>query len=226
MKFTKEEAFEKLKGLLTNDGKKALRMSERSINAQLDTLLPLIATDDMELSDFVEKVKVSFSTMNSNAEKDNADFVKQWEKDHPQDKKNPTDDKPKDRSGDNAMEQLLKRMEELEKKEMERSKETQLLQKKNELLSAMKEKGIKDEQWAQAFVAEIAITDDMDVNAKAEAYLKIYNKSKASQGGRVSPYAPNSSGDGQHGKDPLEAVRKLVEQRNKEREQIINEKNI
>ena len=83
MKFTKEQAFENLKGFLTNNGKKTLRMSEKSINKQLETLMPLVANDEMELADFVEKVKPTFETMNSNAEKDNSDFVKQWEKDHP-----------------------------------------------------------------------------------------------------------------------------------------------
>ena len=69
MKFTKEEAFEKLKGLLTNNGKKDLQMSERSINEQLEVLMPLIANDEMELDDFIVKVKTSFEVMNSNAKK-------------------------------------------------------------------------------------------------------------------------------------------------------------
>lgn len=84
MKFTKEQAFEKLKAILTNDGKKTLRMSEKSINAQLDTLMPLIASDETELDDFVEKVKPTFETMNGNAEKDQSAFVEDWNKKHPQ----------------------------------------------------------------------------------------------------------------------------------------------
>ena len=80
MKFTKEQAFEILRSNLTNGGKKTLRMSEKSINAQLDTLIPLVANDDMELNDFIEKVKPTFATMNSNAEIDNSenDVVKSW----------------------------------------------------------------------------------------------------------------------------------------------------
>ena len=64
MKFTKEQAFEKLKAILTNSGKKPLRMSEQSINKQLETLMPLIASEETELDDFVEKVKPTFETMN------------------------------------------------------------------------------------------------------------------------------------------------------------------
>jgi len=83
MKFTKEQAFENLKSLLTDGGKKPLRMSEKSINAQLDTLMPLLASDETELNDFVEKVKPTFETMNGNAEHDQAAFVADWNQKHP-----------------------------------------------------------------------------------------------------------------------------------------------
>ena len=106
MKFTKEEAFEKLKGILTNNGKKTLRMSEKSIEKQLENLMPLVANEEMELSDFVEKVKNTFSVMNSNAEKDNADFVKEWEKNHPA-SEHPKDEPKKDDEPSDAMAALF-----------------------------------------------------------------------------------------------------------------------
>lgn len=222
MKFTKEEAFEKLKGILTNNGKKALRMSERSINKQLESLMPLIANEDTELADFIEKVKDTFSVMNSNVEKDNSDFVKEWEKNHPAADPKPADPKPADPNPDDATALLLKRIEELEKREKERTRENAISQKKADLLKAMKEKGIKDDQWSKDFVSEIAITEDMDVDAKADAFLKIYNKSQAGQTGNGSTPYGTSSGGGSNKKDPLEAVRKLMEQRSKEREELSN----
>ena len=178
MKFTKEEAFESLKGILTNNGKKTLRMSEKSINKQLETLMPLIANEEMELKDFVEKVKDTFSVMNSNAEKDNSDFVKQWEKEHPV--ANPEPVKNDDPKPDDAMAKLLKRIDELEQKEAQREKERSISDKRSQLLRVMKEKGIKDEQWSKDFVSEISITEDFDIEAKADLFLKLYNKSKAS----------------------------------------------
>lgn len=222
MKFTKEEAFEKLKGFLTNNGKKTLRMSERSINKQLESLMPLIANEEMELDDFFDKVKDTFSVINSNVEKDNSDFVKQWEKEHPADK---PADKPAntgDDAPDDATSLLLKRIEELEKKEQVRSKEAVLSQKKADLLKAMKEKGIKDEQWSKSFISEIAITEDMDVDAKADAFLKIYNKSQAGQTGNGSTPFGSSFDGGANKPDPLEAARNLIKQRNKEREELLN----
>lgn len=194
MKFTKEEAFESLKGILTNNGKKTLRMSEKSINRQLESLMPLIANEEMELKDFVDKVKDTFSVMNSNAEKDNSDFVKQWEKDHPQ--VNPEPPKADGPKPDDAMAKMLKRLEELESREAERDKEAKMSQKKKDLLKAMKEKGIKDEQWSKDLVAEISLTEDFDVEAKADSYLKLYNKSQAASAGDngATPAGTSNSG--------------------------------
>lgn len=194
MKFTKEEAFESLKGILTNNGKKTLRMSEKSINRQLESLMPLIANEEMELKDFVDKVKDTFSVMNSNAEKDNSDFVKQWEKDHPQ--VNPEPPKPSEPQPDDAMAKMLKRLEELENREAARDKEAKMSQKKKDLLKAMKEKGIKDEQWSKDLVAEISLTEDFDVEAKADSYLKLYNKSQAASAGDngATPAGTSNSG--------------------------------
>ena len=222
MKFTKEEAFEKLKGLLTNNGKKDLQMSERSINEQLEVLMPLIANDEMELDDFIGKVEASFEVMNSNAKKDNSDFVKEWEKNHPV-AEPPKNDPPKNNEPSDAMDALLKRIDELEKKNAERDKEVILAQKRKDLLKAMKDKGIKDENWSKSFIEEISITEDFDVDAKADAYLKIYNKSQAGQTGNGStPFGSSSNGGDPNKKDPLAAARAIIEQRNKEREGLLN----
>lgn len=222
MKFTKEEAFEKLKGLLTNNGKKDLQMSERSINEQLEVLMPLIANEEMGLDDFIGKVKASFEVMNSNAKKDNSDFIKEWEKNHPVTEP-PKNDPPKNNEPSDAMAALLKRIDELEKKNAERDKEAILAQKRKDLLKAMKDKGIKDENWSKSFIEEISITEDFDVDAKADAYLKIYNKSQAGQTGNGStPFGSSSNGGDPNKKDPLAAARAIIEQRNKEREGLLN----
>lgn len=222
MKFTKEEAFEKLKGFLTNNGKKALRMSERSINSQLESLLPLIANEDMELDDFIGKVKDTFSVINSNVEKDNSDFVNQWKKEHPVEKPIENPEPANLPKVDDATALLLKRIEELEKREQARSKDAMIAKKREDLLKAMKDKGIKDAQWAKDFISEVAITEDMDVEAKADAYLKIYNKSQATETGNGSTPLGSSFGGGGNKPDPLEATRKLMQQRNKEREELLN----
>ena len=216
MKFTKEEAFESLKGFLTNEGKKTLRMSERSIEKQLETLMPLLANDDIELSDFLEKVKPTFSVMNSNSEKDYSDFVKKWEDDHQSTTPKPEDDvKPNEQTS-----ALLKRIEELERENNQRKKDQILSQKRSDLLAAMKKKGIKDKQWAEDFIAEVSITEDLDVDSKAEAYLKIYNKSQAIQPDSSATPGFPTSGVKPNATDPLAAAKAIITQRNKEREGI------
>lgn len=198
MKFTKEEAFESLKGILTNGGKKPLRMSERSLREQSDDLIDLVANEEMELEDFVGKVKKLLSSTNSNVEKDSSDrfkeHVKQWEKDHPQ--TNPEPPKADEPKPDDAIAKMLKRLEELENREAERDKEAKMSQKKKDLLKAMKEKGIKDEQWSKDLVAEISLTEDFDVEAKADSYLKLYNKSQAASAGDngATPAGTSNSG--------------------------------
>lgn len=225
MKFTKEEAFEKLKGILTNSGKKPLRMSEKSVKKQLETLIPLVANDEMELDDFINKVKETFSTMNSNAEKDNADFIKEWEKNHPEPKEDP-DPKPEPdpkNEPSEEMAKLMKRLEELERKETEREHERTISQKRKDLLKAMKEKGIKDEAWAKDLLDAVAITDNIDVEEKADTFLKIYNKSQAGTGGDGT--TPKSTGGDDKPDDALAGARALMKNRREQREQLNNKEN-
>ena len=145
MKFTKDEALEKLRGILTNGGKKTLRMSEKSMERQLETLMPLVADDETELDDFIGKVKASFEVMNSNVEKDNSDFVNQWKKDHP-DKDDKDDEKGDERNGGGTppatspeLQAILDRMKALEDRNTAIEREKTLSSKRDELKKKLKE---------------------------------------------------------------------------------------
>ena len=109
----------------------------------------------------------------------------------------------------------------MEKKEADRSKEAVLAQKKKDLLKAMKEKGIKDEQWSNAFISEISITEDMDIESKADSFLKIYNKSQAAHPTKGTTPLGTASVDNKDN-DPLASVRAIITQRYKEREELLN----
>lgn len=200
MKFTKEQAFEKLKAILTNDGKKPLRMSEQSINKQLDTLMPLIASDETELDDFVEKVKPSFETMNGNAEKDRSDFIEDWKKKHPE--QQPPQQQQQTKSDNPEVQALMDRVAELEKDKKENATKAAIAAKKSELLTKLKEKGITDKDWCNAMVNEISLDENTDVDAKATNLLNLYNKNK-------STYIPKTPGSPSAGvdKDEFEDVR-------------------
>ena len=224
MKFTKEQAFEILRSNLTNGGKKTLRMSEKSINAQLDTLIPLVANDEMELNDFIEKVKPTFATMNSNAEKDNSDFIKQWKEQHPDpspDPNKPDPNKPDPTkpitTNNPEIKAMMDRIAALEKENNENKLMAEVAVKRNELVAKMKEKGITDTDWIDSFLGEITIDKDIDVDAKAESFLKIYNKSKSV----ISPNpTPQSSQTPPPDQNPLKAASDYMKAQREAREKL------
>lgn len=208
MKFTKEEAFESLKGILTNSGKKPLRMSERSLKEQSEILIELCADEGMDVDTFVNKVSKLLNSTNSNVEKDSSDrikdFVNQWKKEHPDQEPKPAG------SSDSDNPQIKTLMDEIKamREEMNAGKrENAIKAKRNELASALKKKGVKDEEWMSDFLSEINITEDMDVDVKADSFLKIYNRSRADVGDGASPKNA-SNGDTKKYKTMFEDIRK------------------
>lgn len=208
MKFTKEEAFESLKGILTNSGKKPLRMSERSLKEQSEILIELCADEEMDVDTFVNKVSKLLNSTNSNVEKDSSDrikdFVNQWKKEHPDQDPKPAGGSDSDNPQIKTLMDVIKAMRE----EMDAGKrENAIKAKRNELASALKKKGVKDEEWVNDFLSEINITEDMDVDAKADSFLKIYNRSRADVGDGASPKNA-SNGDTKKYKTMFEDIRK------------------
>lgn len=208
MKFTKEEAFESLKGILTNSGKKPLRMSERSLKEQSEILIELCADEEMDVDTFVNKVSKLLNSTNSNVEKDSSDrikdFVNQWKKEHPDQEPKPAG------SSDSDNPQIKTLMDEIKamREEMNAGKrENAIKAKRNELASALKKKGVKDEEWMSDFLSEINITEDMDVDVKADSFLKIYNRSRADVGDGASPKNA-SNGETKKYKPMFEDIRK------------------
>ena len=193
MKFTKEDARKELMSKIPNKGQ-TLNLSERSINEQLDTLIPLIVNDETELNDFIEKVLPVFKTADGNVKNDVSVGINEYKKNNPpQQTTPPTEPKKEEPIVDNANEALLKRIEALES-ELEESKKTKTIKGiREQLVSEMKNKGVKDDEWIESFVSEINITEDFDVNAKAEHYVGVYNKMNA----RINPnVTPKGTGGG------------------------------
>lgn len=194
MKFTKEDARKELMSKIPNKGQ-TLNLSERSINEQLDTLIPLIANDETELNDFIEKVLPVFKTADGNVKNDVSVGINEYKKNNPPQQTTATvvEKKEEEVSVDNANEALLKRLEALESELAESKKNKTIKGLREQLVSEMKNKGVKDDEWIESFVSEINITEDFDVNAKAEHYVGVYNKMNA----RINPnVTPKSTGSG------------------------------
>lgn len=200
MKFTKEQAFEKLKGILTENGKKPLRMTEISINRQLDALMPILASEETELDDFVDKSKESFSTMNSNAEYDNSKFAKsfeqefkeKWEKEH---QTTPPITPPTNGGGseNELMKQMQEELRQLKEDNAKSKAEKEITGKRSELVSKLKEKKIEDEKWIDAYIKKLPINADTDVETEANDALAFYNISNSHVGSGVTPQGGGSS---------------------------------
>lgn len=193
MTFTQEQAVKILNGKLTNDGKKTLRMSEKSLNALVETLLPLLATDETGIDDFVKTVEPICSTFNGNVEKDRTTFINQWKKDHSETDPAANNNAANQASESPELKAALERIAALEAKDAENAKKATIAQKRKDVVSKLKEKGVKDENWLNDFLSEVNIGDDFDVEAKAESWLKLYNKFKANGGSSVPPENPAGS---------------------------------
>lgn len=214
MKFTNEQAFESLKSELTNKGRKTLRMSERTLKALTDNLVNKLADEEMGLPDFVETALDFLNPVNDNIGKDKSDFVKNWEKEHPTDPKSvetpPTEPKPTDNS---ELAALKAEIEALKQQNAEAAKKATIASKRKELVAKLKEKGVKDDEWVSNFLSEVNITEDLDVDAKVDSWLKLYNKSVANGGSSVPPANPGGGGsDADAFKKSIEAAAALAKQ--------------
>ena len=206
MKFTKEEAHKDLVARLTAKGEK-LNLSERTINEQLDALMPLIANEETELADFLDKVAPLFKTADANVRNDVsvgiADFKKSYK---PEEKKEEVKDDKKDPQADDAYAKLLKRINVLENEaKVNKAKET-VNGLKQSFIAKVKEKGVKDDEWLNFYLETAVIDENFDVDAKAEACLKFYNKSKAGIKPDVTPERGGGKSDDKYLNDVIAAA--------------------
>lgn len=206
MKFTKEEAHKDLVARLTAKGEK-LNLSERTINEQLDALMPLIANEETELADFLDKVAPLFKTADANVRNDVsvgiADFKKSYK---PEEKKGEVKPEEKKAEADDAYAKLLKRLDDLENEaKANKAKET-VNGLKQSFVAKVKEKGVKDDEWLNFYLETAVIDENFDVDAKAEACLKFYNKSKSGIKTDVTPEKGGGKSDDKYLNDVIAAA--------------------
>ena len=187
MKFTKKQLLDTLKGKLTANGKH-LSISDKPITSLSDSPYGLLVNEETDLDDFVSRILPQFVTLNGNYEKDNADFIKSWQKDHPSGSGGNVDGKGDGKgnaegngngngngSGSNPeLTALLERLKKLEEKEAAVEAEKVLSQKRSELRAKLKEKGVKDEKWAETYLKKLTITNDSDLDKEAADALEFY----------------------------------------------------
>lgn len=186
MKFTKEDANKELVARMTAKGEK-LNLSQRSMNEQVEHLYTLIANEEMELVDFVDKVLPFVKTSDANVRNDVSQGIKDYKNQNPivEPKKEPIVE-PNDPN-----KALLERLEALEKKNRENELQLHNQNIKSNLSSKMKELGIKNAKWIDMMLDNVAITEDFDVDTNAKKYLELYNTMQADVDPSVTPNATN-----------------------------------
>lgn len=186
MKFTKEDANKELVARMTAKGEK-LNLSQRSMNEQVEHLYTLIANEEMELVDFVEKVLPFVKTSDANVRNDVSQGIKDYKSQNPivEPKKDPIIEP------NNPNKELLERLEALEKKNRENELKLHNQNIKSNLSSKMKELGIKNAKWIDMMLDNVSITEDFDVDANATKYLELYNTMQADVDPSVTPNATN-----------------------------------
>lgn len=189
MKFTKEDAYKELVKQMTAKGE-ALNLSSRSINEQLEKLMPLLANDETELSDFVNTTLPIFKTADANVRNDVSEGIRKYKDENPIQTQTP---KPNPNAGNTELDEMRKRLEKMESEYKSRQEAERIAKTRNEIVEKLKAKGVKDTAWLTPFLSDIAITEDFDVDAKVETYLKSYNTFKAQVDPDVTPKGAGGS---------------------------------
>lgn len=206
MKFTKEEAYKDLVAKLTAKGEK-LNLSERSINEHLETLMPLFTDEETEMSDFIAKVLPVFKTSDANIRNDIsagiADFKKSYKNEEKKEEVKPEEKKAE---ADDAYAKLLKRLDDLENESKANKARETVNGLKQSFIAKVKEKGVKDDEWLNFYLETAVIDESFDVDAKAEACLKFYNKSKAGIKPDVTPERGGGKSDDKYLNDVIAAA--------------------
>ena len=191
MKFTKQQAIEALKAKVPAKDKEL--DLERTITEAVDNCLAFVGEEsEMELNDFVEKAWKSVKSSIGLAHNENSK-VAQKLKDQIAElqrkidgKETPkTDDDKSIKTDDPTLKAMLEKVSALEQKLAAKDAEATVAEKRQQLIAKMGE-SIKDKDWIEAYLSEISITAETDVEAKAKDYVAFYNKTHT-KGGKITP---------------------------------------
>lgn len=222
MKFTREQACEKLTAQLTANGEK-LNISQRTLKRHVETLMKYAAKEDPELDAFVNDVIEDVRDLDGQYRKDHSDYIKEYNENHPGEGNKGNDDQNKGKgtpTTDPAMKQVLEELASLKSQMAEEKKNKTLSKVRGSLKEAMEKKGVKDKEWIEGLLSEISVTEEMDVEAKADSLLKLYNKTKASEGDNDTTPGASSGGDQNKDTDRFAYIQRAYERDQERRKNV------
>lgn len=194
--FTKEQAIEALKAKIpTKD--KDLDLG-RTISEAVDNSIELIGEDsEMELNDFVEKVwkqvKTSIGLTHSENSKVATKLQGQIDDLQKQIKGGKGDDGDDDKDKDPKLKALQDELDNIKKRLQDADSQKSIAEKRTAIKNKMAE-SIKDNDWIDGYLAQITVTEETDVEAKAKDYIEFYNKTHT-RGGKITPKSTDGDDD-------------------------------
>ena len=207
MKFTKDEAYKELVVRMTAKGEK-LNLSERSVNEQLETLISLIANEEMELNDFVEKVLPVVKTTDANVRNDVSKGIKDYTDKNPYKQIEPQPPTPQNEPDTKT--DFEKRLEALEKRNQELELKALTETKKASLRAYLKEKGVANEEWIDLMLTEIAISGETEIEQKGNTLVEMYNKMYANMPNDTTPKRSGSESQDSKLSEKIKAAAELA----------------
>ena len=200
-KFTKQEAIKALEAKIPAKDKE-LDLG-RTISEAVDNSLELIGEDsEMELEDFVAKVFKQVKTSIGLTHSENSKVAQKMQSQLDELQKKidgksgqKKDDGDGDGSGNENKEikAMMEKIAKMEEKLAAKETADTVAEKRKQLIAKMSE-DIKDNEWIEDYLAEINVTADTDVEAKAKDYVAFYNKTHT-KGGKVTPKSTDGGED-------------------------------
>lgn len=200
MKFTKEQAIESITSKFA-DKAKGIDL-KRTIEEAVSNCMEMVGENsEMELDAFVGFVEKNVSsalgfakhlkkTATESMQEQLAELQRKLDGKEPP--KTDDDDKPI-KTDDPALKAMQDEIAEMKKKLAAKDAEEAVTEKRKQLVAKMGE-SIKDKDWIEAYLSEISITAETDVEAKAKDYVAFYNKTHA-KGGKVTPQSTGNDDD-------------------------------
>lgn len=201
MKFTKEQAIKELEAKVPAKDKE-LDLG-RTISEAVDNSLELIGEDsEMELEDFVAKVFKQVKTSIGLTHSENSKVAQKMQSqldelqkkvDGKSGKKKEGDDDDDSGNENKEIKAMMEKIAKMEEKLAAKETADTVAEKRKQLIAKMSE-DIKDNEWIEGFLAEINVTADTDVEAKAKDYVAFFNKTHT-KGGKVTPKSTDGGED-------------------------------
>lgn len=185
MALSKENLYKQIVSKMTANGEK-LGLSERSINENLDVLIPLLDNDSITEEEFLNKTLDLFKTSNANIKNDVSVGIKNYKAEQ---EKLLAEEKNKNKPNENLteMEKLLERIKVLEDNNTQMAEQKKINEKKSSIKNYLKEKGVDNEKWIDLIVDQVSIKGEDVIEDKGKQLLDMYNTMVADPKLNITP---------------------------------------